>query len=159
MNSIKVIEEEIKFDDGSRIYYKTDIKGNVRRVIDYAAIGDYLPRYVDNAGKYYYLKMLIGYRDEAMFIYHFLEYICELTTKDYPYITEEIIKKFKGLYEDHSDVLFTVIYLAMVDLEASKMRPNWRGKEIVLESCKAVLVDNMPYRDAAELHSTKMRNM
>ena len=155
MSYIKVIQKEVKFRDGSRIYYKTDQCGNVRRVIDYAASKGYPAEYVDNAGKYYYLKILNNYRDDANVIYGHLKCICDKTTNIYDLtLNRELCSRLSdSLFGHQSEVFFTVIYLAMVDLEASKIKPYWKGKQIVLESCRAVLLENYSYERAAELHS------
>lgn len=140
-----MVLQEVKFQDGSRIYYKYE-NSTYRRVIQYSF--DY---YVDNAGKYYYLKVLEDYRDIGSKVYLDLKHICELTTANYsPDVNMQIGRNFtKEPYGDYESILFTVIYLAMVDMEESKKDASWPGKWLVLESCRQVLLENVPSEKAA----------
>ena len=64
-----MVQKEVRFIDGSRIYYITSPNGDVRRAVDYAANEGMPPEHVDNAGKYYYLKTLVGFRDIGKLVY------------------------------------------------------------------------------------------
>ena len=149
-----MIHQEVKFKDGSRIYYVTSPNGDVRRVIDYAANEGMPAEYVDNAGKYYYLKILVGFRDIGKLIYADIEHIYNITTNKYEHRLNveicEIARQHQ--YFLGSDVFYTVIYLAMVDLEASKLDDSWPGKKLVLDSCRAVLLENVQYKEAANVN-------
>ena len=149
-----MVQKEVIFKDGSRIYYIISPNGNVRRAVDYAANEDFPAEHVDNAGKYYYLKTLVGFRDIGKLIYSDTEYIYSKATDKYNHqLNVEIcLRARQHQYFLGSDVFYTVIYLAMVDLESSKLDDSWLGKKMVLDSCKAVLLDNMPYRKAANLY-------
>ena len=37
----------------------------------------------------------------------------------------------------------------MIDLESEKLDDSWSGKKMVLDSCRAVLLENVPYKSAA----------
>ena len=60
----KVVQQALKFKDGSKIYYATSPKGDVRRVIDYAPTDSNPAEHIDNAGKYHYLKTLANHKDD-----------------------------------------------------------------------------------------------
>ncbi len=70
-----MVQKEVKFKDGSKIYYVTSPNGDVRRVVDYAANDGMPTEHVDNAGKYYYLKTLVGFKDIGELVYSDIEYI------------------------------------------------------------------------------------
>lgn len=150
-----IVQQKLKFKDGSMISYATTPSGEVRRVIDYAATDGYPAEHVDNAGKYYYLKNLAQYKEEiGSALFSEIEYIYNNTSDKFDTgLCQEICHRInkRGFFEQ-ADVFFSVIYLAMVDLEANKMSDDWLGKKLVLDSCKAVLIDGMPYREAANLH-------
>ena len=40
----------------------------------------------------------------------------------------------------------------MIDLENSKWDDCWLGKKLVLDSCRAVLLEDVPYKKAANLN-------
>lgn len=145
-----MIQKEVKFKDGSRIYYKTE-HGETRRVIRFA----YTNEYIDNASKYFYLNALVNMRDCGKEVYAEIQKIYDSTTKNYDF---QLVKKFcnrirnSDYYAVGDEVLLTAIYLKMVDLEAEKVFDSWPGKKLVLDSCKAVLIDMMPTRKAAMLN-------
>ena len=148
-----MVQKEVKFKDGSRIYYITSPNGDVRRVVDYAANDGVPAEHVDNAGKYYYLETLVGFRDIGELVYSDIEYIYNVSTDKYSHQTNvDICRRarqhpfFLG-----SDVFYTIIYLAMIDLENSKLDDCWLGKKLVLDSCRAVLLEDVPYKKAANL--------
>ena len=149
-----MVQKEVLFKDGSRIYYITSPNGDVRRAVDYAANEGMPPEHVDNAGKYYYLKTLVGFRDVGKSVYSDIEYIYSISTDKYDFqINVEICRRARRhQYFLGSDVFYTVIYLAMIDLESSKLDESWLGKKMVLDSCKAVLLEDMPYKKAANLY-------
>ena len=115
-----MVQKEVIFKDGSRIYYIISPNGNVRLKLIYSDI------------EYIYSKATDKYN-------HQLNVEICLRARQHQY--------FLG-----SDVFYTVIYLAMVDLESSKLDDSWLGKKMVLDSCKAVLLENIPYRKAANLY-------
>lgn len=146
-----MVQIELKWPDGSRIFYKKDSGGYVRRCIQYAD-----GRYVDNTGKYYYLKVLENFRDIGQRTYQDLEYICNITSYKYDKMVEtELCQKFRNCIYGEGDgtcIFMTTIYLAMVDLEEGKINPNWPGKRLVLDSCKAVLLDGISFEKAAVMY-------
>ena len=145
-----MIQKEVKFKDGSRIYYKTE-HGETRRVIRFA----YTNEYIDNASKYFYLDALMNMRENGNEIFSEIQRIYDSTTKSYDL---QLVKDFcnrirnASYYMVGDEVLLTAIYLKMVDLEAEKFSDSWPGKKLVLDSCKAVLIDMMPPRKAAMLN-------
>lgn len=143
-----MVLQEVLFKDGSRIYYKASNNDVFRRVIQYAD-----GEYVDNAGKYYYLNILENFRDIGEAFYKDLEFIYNITSSEYnKEAVRAICKRIRGRnYGAGTEVFCTAIYLAMLDLEAEKKMPNWLGKALVLDSCKAVLLENMHYEQAAVL--------
>lgn len=158
MRRIIIVQQEVKFPDGSKIYYITSPNGIVRRVVDYAATKDTPAEHVDNAGKYYYLKTLVNFRDDydrplGHEIYAELEYMCSKATDRYDLeLNREICRRIgKKQFFEKAHVFFTVVYLAMVDLEANNLSDKWLGKQMVLNSCRAVLLEGKSYREAAEL--------
>ena len=148
-----MVQIEVKFKDGSKIYYVTSPNGDVRRVVDYAANDDMPAEHVDNAGKYYYLRTLVGFKDIGGLVYSDIEYIYNVSTEKYVHQTNvEICRKARQhQYFLGSDVFYTIIYLAMIDMENSKLYDCWLGKKLVLDSCRAVLLENIPYKKAANL--------
>jgi len=40
----------------------------------------------------------------------------------------------------------------MIDLENSKLDVCWFGKKLVLDSCRAVLLEDIPYKQAANMN-------
>ncbi len=53
------------------------------------------------------------------------------------------------------DAFLTVIYLAMFDLETSKLTPNSLGKDMVFHSCQAVLLKQKTAKAAAVMFEKK----
>lgn len=150
-----IVQQALKFRDGSKIGYATSPNGEVRRVIDYAATKDHPAEHEDHAGKYYFLKVLNGFRDIGKEIYSELEYICNKTTAEFDMnICREICQRIeaRGFFEQ-AEVFFCAIYLEMVDYEATKLHEGRLDKNMVLMGCKAVLLDNVFYRRAANLYT------
>lgn len=146
-----MVQNSVNFKDGSKIYYTKFPNGKVIRVVDYAA-NDCMPaEHVNNAGKYYYLKTLSQFRDIGNLLYSDIEYIHCVSTAKYDYQTNvEICRRARQhRYFLGSDVFYTIIYLAMIDLESEKLDDSWSGKKMVLDSCRAVLLENVPYKSAA----------
>lgn len=143
-----MVQTIINWPDGSRIYYKTDTLGNVRRCVDFAD-----GEGIDNAGKYYYLRILENYKDIGNRTYQDLEYICNMVSDRYSLdVEKELCRRFSDrIYGEGNGacIFMTIIYLAMIDLEEGKKHYNWLGKELVLNSCKAVLIDGISYEKAA----------
>ena len=149
-----MVTQDIKFKDeipgssGSRIYHEKKY-GVVYRKVVYT-YGDSC----DNVGKYYYLKVLEqSYQDIAEQTYEDILFIYNRTTNVFDLqIVKEICERLKNrsCYPGEG-AFFTLIYMAMVDLEQEKKDSSWPGKKLVLDSCRAVLLDNMHYEEAAIL--------
>ena len=151
----RVVQQELTFRDGSKISYATSPNGEVRRVIDYAATKDKPAEHKDNAGKYYYLKTLKDFKEIGRDIYSELEYICSKTTAKFDMdLYRDIYQRIeaRGFFEQ-AEVFFCAIYLEMVDYEATKLYEGRLSKEMVLVGCKAVLLDNVYFRKAANLYT------
>lgn len=159
MRKIQIVQQTVKFPDGSKIYYTTSPNGSVRRVVDYAVTKERPAEHVDNAGKYYYLKTLVEHRDDddrplGHEIYSELEYICSKATAEFDLeLVRDIYRRVRQKeFFEQAEVFFTVVYLAMVDLEANKLEDHWLGKKMVLNTCRAVLLEGIPYEEAAEMY-------
>jgi len=151
-----IVQQELKFRDGSKISYATSPNGEIRRVIDYAATKDNPAEHKDPAGKYYYLETLKDFKEIGRDIYSELEYICSKTTAKFDMSLCRVIYRrieARGFFEQ-AEVFFCAIYLEMVDYEATKLYEGRLGKEMVLEGCKAVLLDYVPYKKAANLYTS-----
>lgn len=150
-----MIQQELKWKNGSRIYYDKDLNNNVRRRVHFSNGHD-----VDNAGKYYYLNILGSFKyhynnDVIVSMYRDLEAIHAKVTSSYDNNLEtELCNKFSR-YGADMQVFFSIIYLAMLDMESSGIKSKWKGKDIVLYSCKAVMLDNMEYKEAAVMFKRK----
>ena len=146
-----MVTQDIKFKDGSRIYHETKYSGVVYRKIEYS-YGDSC----DNVGKYYYLKVLEqGYQDIAEQTYEDIIFIYNRTTSEFDLqIVKDLCERLRNRSCDPGEeAFFTLIYMAMVDLEQEKKSSSWPGKKLVLDSCRAVLLDNIPYNEAAVLNT------
>lgn len=157
-----MIKQDLCWENGSRIYYETDDNGYVNRFVEYAN-----STRKTNAGKYYYLPQLQQKlkpcldKTKIQDLYKDMIYVCDNTTSQYDQtLKDELCRRFGRYFPLYPnidvEVFFTIIYLAMVDMEAGKLNhPNWLGKKIVLYSCKAVLLDDVDFNVAAEMYQHK----
>ena len=114
-----------------------------------------LPNPEINVGKYYYLEELYnwGWYDSSIVdkFLKILDWIHEHTQRHYDEgIVETLVKHCPKVAP-----LFTIIYLAMLDLEIGSSYRVGSGKKIVYESCKAALCHNCDYETAANMFSKK----
>lgn len=114
-----------------------------------------LPNPEINVGKYYYLEELynFGWYDSSIVdkFLKILDWIHEHTQRHYDEgIVETLVKHCPKVAP-----LFTIIYLAMLDLEIGSSYRVGSGKKIVYESCKAALCHNCDYETAANMFSKK----
>lgn len=114
-----------------------------------------LPNPEINVGKYYYLEELynFGWYDSSIVdkFLKILDWIHEHTQRHYDEgIVETLVKHCPKVAP-----LFTIIYLAMLDLEIGSSYRVGSGKKIVYESCKVALCHNCDYETAANMFSKK----
>ena len=113
----------------------------------------------ENVGKYYYLKELdtFGYDNSiANKFSKILDWIYEHTQRHYDEVIVETLIKYCPKVDTESVApFFTIIYLAMLDLEIGSPYPVGSGKFMVYKSCKAVLFHECDYRTAANMFSKK----
>ena len=113
----------------------------------------------ENVGKYYYLKELdtFGYDNSiANKFSKILDWIYEHTQRHYDEVIVETLIKYCHKVDTGSVApFFTIIYLAMLDLEIGSPYPVGSGKFMVYKSCKAVLFHECDYRTAANMFSKK----
>ena len=175
-----MVRKEITFKDGTRIFYE-EINGRVQRFIEYALspmekekirkeiISELLfetnvNKY--NAGKYYYLSILQNTvlklnESQKIQLYNDLKNLHDRTSAEYD--TNIVNKSFLdtfGKYWPNNNYqcacFFTLIYLAMVDMEQGKsIYPNSMGKTMVLKSCEAIILRGANYEDAAKMYERK----
>lgn len=176
-----MIQKEVNFKDGTRIYYEK-VNGILQRFIEYSyspqeieelRIKPFLKDIIENidrkhnAGKYYYLKMLKGMTG-SLSTEQKHQLAKELTTLHDKVGTEydvSIVREFPqifGKYWKNNNAqcaaFFVTIYLAMLDLEENrKQHPNSLGKTMVLKSCIAVILDNKDPDEAAIMFTKKRK--
>lgn len=113
----------------------------------------------ENVGKYYYLKELdtFGYDNSiANKFSKILDWIYEHTQRHYDEVIVETLIKYCPKVDTGSVApFFTIIYLAMLDLEIGSPYPVGSGKFMVYKSCKAVLFHECDYRTTANMFSKK----
>lgn len=175
-----MVEQEIKFNDGTRIFYEV-VNGMVQRFIEYS----YSPKEMEqiknnpqiksafdskvrkwNCGKYYYLNVLFGItcglnESQKHQLYNELKELHDTVGTQYdPHIRNKDFLTTFGKYwkgnEKQCAAFFVTIYLAMLDLEDGKKDyPNSLGKTMVLKSCEAVILKNVDYKKAATMFERK----
>lgn len=111
------------------------------------------------ANKYYYLEKLyyFGYDNSiANKFSKILDWIYEHTQRHYDEVIVQTLIKYCPKVDTGSVApFFTIIYLAMLDLEIGSPYPVGSGKFMVYKSCKAVLFHECDYRTAANMFSKK----
>lgn len=84
------------------------------------------------------------------------DYLDEHTQRHYDEVIVETLIKYCPKVDTESVApFFTIIYLAMLDLEIGSPYPVGSGKFMVYKSCKAVLFHECDYRTAANMFSKK----
>ena len=159
-----MIQKELNFKDGTRIFYE-ETNGRVQRFIEYAlspmekeqirkeiileSVFEPIARKY-NAGKYYYLSILQNTvlkldRSQKIQLYNDLKNLHDRTSAEFDFsiLKNGFLDTF-GKYwpgnEHQCASFFTLIYLAMIDLEQGKsIYPHSRGKTMVLKSCEATM--------------------
>ncbi len=183
-NATDMVKKEIKFSDGTRIFYEEE-NGILHRFIEYAYSPyekiqlkkePYLKELLDkqkrkyNAGKYYYLKKLQGLlyelnETQRNQLYSELKELHDKTGQEYDskIINKDFLATF-GKYWRGNEIqcaaFFVTIYLAMLDFEESKWQyPNSLGKTMVLKSCEAVILGGKDPREAATMFERKKKTI
>ena len=175
-----MVQKEITFKDGTRIFYE-ETNGRVQRFIEYALspmekeqirkeniseslFESHVKKY--NAGKYYYLNILqntVRKLDESQKkqLYNDLKNLHDRTSAEYDsrIVNKSFLDTF-GKYWPNNNYqcacFFTIIYLAMLDMEQGKsIYPHSKGKTMVLKSCEAVILRGADYEDAARMYERK----
>ncbi len=179
-----MVKKEIKFSDGTRIFYE-EVNGITQRFIEYAYSPyeklqlkkePYLKELLDkqvrkhNAGKYYYLKILqgimYGLNDaQRNQLHNELKELHNMVGQEYDISTvRNYIKPTFGKYWRGNEIqcaaFFVTIYLAMLDLEQNKAQyPKSLGKTMVLSSCEAVIIWGKDPIDAATMFEKKKNDI
>ena len=113
----------------------------------------------ENVGKFYYLENLYYFGYDSSIANKFskiLDWIYEHTQRHYDEVIVETLIKYCPKVDTGSVApFFTIIYLAMLDLEIGSPYPVGSGKFMVYKSCKAVLFHECDYRTAANMFSKK----
>ena len=113
----------------------------------------------ENVGKFYYLEKLYTFGYDSSIANKFskiLDWIYEHTQRHYDEVIVETLINYCPKVDTGSVApFFTIIYLAMLDLEIGSPYPVGSGKFMVYKSCKAVLFHECDYRTAANMFSKK----
>ena len=117
----------------------------------------------ENVGKFYYLPILSHYAFfSPEYVNPFMDFIRDIynkTQRDYDESVVDYIKKKSPIVNNCSMApFFIIIYLSMLDLEVNSRFPVGSGKQMILDSCRAVLIDKMPEDEAAVMFSHKKKN-
>lgn len=147
---------------GHEIYCRDNyrfMKRPLRQVVTKSGVKFNLPNQEINVGKYYYLKQLYDFGFDKSIInksLKILDWIYEHTERHYDeVIVETLIKYCPKVNTTSMAPFFTIIYLAMLDLEIESSYPVGSGKLMVYKSCKAVLLHECDYKTAANMFSKK----
>lgn len=113
----------------------------------------------ENVGKFDYLENPYYFGNDISIANKFskiLDWIYEHTQRHYDEVIVETLIKYCPKVDTESVApFFTIIYLAMLDLEIGSPYPVGSGKFMVYRSCKAVLFHECDYRTAANMFSKK----
>jgi hypothetical protein len=179
-----MVKQEVKFSDGTRIFYEDD-NGVTQRYIEYGYSPQDIQQLNDkpflketiekqvrkyNAGKYYYLRILYGiahgFNDaQRNQLFNELKELHDKVGLEYDINTvRNYIKPTFGKYwygnEIQCAAFFVTIYLAMLDLEENKNNyPNSLGKTMVLKSCEAVILEGKDPNSAATMFNRKKQTI
>ena len=180
INNTDMVEKEIKFSDGTRIFYE-EVRGRKQRFIEYSLSPHELEKIKEkpilksfydtqirkyNAGKYYYLDVLSGIvcglsETQKNQLYNELKELHDKVGREYDpnILGKSFLATFGKYWKDNNAqcaAFFATIYLAMLDLEANKDKyPNSLGKTMVLRSCRAVILEGKDPREAAVMLERK----
>lgn len=176
-----MVKKEIKFSDGTRIFYEEE-NGSMQRFIEYGyspfqkgQIEKYpqLKSRFDemvmkrNCGKFNYLQEIEDIArklndSQRQQLYNELKELHDKVGQEYDpnIINKDFLGTFGKYWQQNNDVqcaaFFATIYLAMLDLEQDKEKyPRSLGKTMVLKSCEAVILKNVDYREAATMFERK----
>ena len=182
-----MVKQEIKFSDGTRIFYEKE-NGFTHRFIEYAYTPEekrllqyikdrpYIKEVLDkrvrkyNANKYYYLLVLnsmhrrLDYEPNCI-LCHELGQLCEKVGTEYdPNIVNKDFLHTFGKYWHGNEIqcaaFFATIYLAMLDMEKKKQHnPTCLGKGEVLLDCTNVLMDGLTSDDIAFMSGKRKKSV
>lgn len=175
-----MVEVEIKFKDGTRIFYEEE-NGVKNRWIEYSytpeekekikknplienGLADKLRKY--KADRFHYLGVLYGMvrgmdETQKQQLYNDLKTLHDFVDTEYnPKVRSHKFLSTFGKYNPNNSVqcaeMFITIYLDMLDLEVGKSQyPNSLGKTMVLKTCEAVILKGVHYEEAAMMFSKK----
>lgn len=175
-----MVEKELTFKDGTCIFYE-DVRGRKQRFIEYSLSPQEIEKIKEktilksfydtqirkyNAGKFYYLDVLSGIvchlsDTQRLQLYVELKDLHDKVGREYdPNVLDKGFLATFGKYgrgnNSQCAAFFATIYLAMLDLEASKDKyPRSLGKTMVLRSCRAVILENTDPKYAAVMFERK----
>lgn len=108
----------------------------------------------------YYLEQLYYLPDDSSIVNKFLkilDWIYEHTQRHYDEaIVKTLVKYCPQVDTTPMAPLFTIIYLAMLDLEIGSSYPVGSGKLMVYQSCKGALLHECDPKTAANMFSKKV---
>lgn len=155
----EIVKQKLKFKDGSRIDYTELPDGSCIRVIYFAATDGEPAQTINYAAKHFYLETLQNVREDKGSEYNEklfreIEYLYNKTSSVFDL---DFCREISGRIErlclfTHAHVFFCALYLEMIDYELSVSL----NKEMVLEGCRAVLIDCLPYKKAANLYKRQL---
>ena len=175
-----MIEKELTFKDGTRIFYE-NVNGRKQRFIEYSYTPSELRKVKEkpilksifdekvrkyNAGKFYYLDVLYSIvcelnESQRNQLYAELKELHDKVCREYdPKVLGKGFLETFGKYWENNHAqcaaFFVTIYLAMLDLEDGKEQyPHSLGKTIVLRSCEAVILGGKDPKEAAVMFERK----
>ena len=175
-----MVEKEIRFSDGTRIFCEEE-EGIMNRFIEYG-YSPFEKKQIEKnpqlkglfdkkvrkckCGKYFYLGVLSGIAcklndNQRQQLYNELKELHDKVGQEYdPSIINQVFLHTFGKYHRGNEIqcaaCFVTIYLAMLDFEVGKKNyPHSLGKTIVLRSCEAVILKNVDYKEAATMFDRK----